>query len=104
MVFVEGHLVDAKVSFWLSSRKGLPDAPPGGEGHDTVVDHMQGGQMAELLAQQKEDGVQIVHVLAEEVPPRHVQSIEPILHNFQNWFYACLLIIEEGRAASKSSH
>jgi hypothetical protein len=28
----------------------LPDAPPGGEGHDPVVDHVQGGQVAELLA------------------------------------------------------
>jgi hypothetical protein len=50
MVFVEGNLVDAKVSFWLSSKKELPDAPPGGEGHDTVVDNVQGGQVAELLA------------------------------------------------------
>jgi hypothetical protein len=39
--------------------KKLPDAPPGSEGHDPVVDDMQGGQMAELLAQQKEDGVQV---------------------------------------------
>ncbi len=45
-----------RVDRWLNL---LPDAPPGSEGHDTVVDNVEGGQVAELLAQQKEDGVQV---------------------------------------------
>jgi len=67
------------LNFFRSSVEKLPDAPPGSEGHDAVVHHMQRREVTELLAQDKEDGVQVVHVLAEEIPPRHVQGIEPIL-------------------------
>jgi hypothetical protein len=44
-----------RVDRWLNflrvvDEKKLPDASLGGEGHDPVVDHVQGGQVAELLA------------------------------------------------------
>ena len=54
------------------------DAGPGGEGHDAVVDDVQGGQVAPLLPQQEEQRVEVVNELGEEVPPsntEHPQSI-----------------------------
>jgi len=56
-----------------------PDPKPGGEGHDAVVDHVEGGQVAELLTEQEEEGVDEVNELGEEIPPSHVGSIQPIL-------------------------
>ena len=44
-----------------------------------MVHDVEGGQVAELLSQQEEDGVQVVHVLAEEVPPGHVKTVKPVL-------------------------
>jgi hypothetical protein len=38
-----------------------------------VVDHVQGGQVGELLPQHEEEGVEEVHKLGDEVPPGHVQ-------------------------------
>ena len=36
---------------------------PRGDGHDAVVDHVEGGQVAELLMEEEEDGVQHVQEL-----------------------------------------
>ena len=44
-----------------------------------MVHHVQGRQVGELLPQHEEDGVQVVDVLAEEVPPRHVQRVVAVL-------------------------
>ena len=54
------------------------DPGPGGEGHDAVVHHVQGGQVAELLPGEEEEGVEEVHELGEEVPPGHVRGVEPV--------------------------
>ena len=73
------HLLYIFQLFWCT-RGPLPDTPPGGEGHDAVVDHVQRRQVAELLPHQKEDGVEVVDVLAEEVPPGHVQGVVTVLN------------------------
>ena len=44
-----------------------------------MVDHVEGGQVAELLTEQEEEGVDEVNEFGEEIPPSHVGSIEPIL-------------------------
>ena len=44
-----------------------------------MVYHVQGGQVTEFLAQDKEEWIQVVNVFTEEVPPGHVQSIVSIL-------------------------
>ena len=59
----------------------LLDPPPGGEGHDTMMNDMKHGEMGELLPQHEEDGVQVIDVLAEEIPPGHIQGCIPILEN-----------------------
>ena len=56
-----------------------PDPKPRGERHDAVVNHVEGGQVAELLPEQEEEGVDEVDEFGEEIPPGHVGSIEPIL-------------------------
>ena len=38
------------------------DPRPGGERHDAVVDHVEGGEVAELLPEQEEDRVEVVDV------------------------------------------
>ena len=38
-------------------------APPALEGHDTVVEHMEEGEMGELLLENKEEGVKHVDKL-----------------------------------------
>jgi len=48
------------------------DPPPGCEGHNSVVYNVQRRQMAELLPENEEEAVEVVDVLAEEVPPGHV--------------------------------
>ena len=55
------------------------DAGPGGEGHDAVVDDVQGGQVAPLLPQQEEQRVEVVNELGEEVPPGHVKRVQPVI-------------------------
>ena len=35
---------------------------------------MEGGQVAKLLPQDEEEGIEEVHKLGQEVPPGHVQS------------------------------
>ena len=47
---------------------------PSSGGHDAVVDHVEGGQVAELLVEEEEDGVQHVQELGEVVPPGRVQG------------------------------
>jgi len=54
----------------------IPDPPPGSEGHDAVVDHVKSGEVVELLPEDKEDGVDVVDELGEEVPPRHVHRVQ----------------------------
>ena len=46
---------------------------PSSGGHDAVVDHVEGGQVAELLVEEEEDGVQHVQELGEVVPPGCIQ-------------------------------
>ena len=48
------------------------DPGPGGERHDAVMDDVKGRQVGELLTAQEEEGVEVVDVLGEEVPPGHV--------------------------------
>ena len=43
-----------------------------------MVHHVQGGQVAELLPGEEEEGVKEVHELGEEVPPGHVRGVEPV--------------------------
>ena len=49
-----------------------PDPKPRREGHDAMVHHVKGRQVGELLTAQEEEGVEVVDVLGEEVPPGHV--------------------------------
>ena len=37
------------------------DPGPGGERHDAVVDHVEGGQVAELLTEEEQEGVKVVN-------------------------------------------
>ena len=46
---------------------------PSSGGHDAVVDHVEGGQVAELLVEEEEDGVKHVQELGEVVPPGCIQ-------------------------------
>ena len=43
---------------------------PGEEGHDAVVNDVQGGHVVDFLSRQKEKCVEELGELAEEVPPR----------------------------------
>ena len=43
-----------------------------------MVHHVQGGQVAELLPGEEEEGVEEVHELGEEVPPGHVRGVKPV--------------------------
>ena len=73
------------------------DPGPGGEGHDAVVDDVQRGQVAPLLPQQEEQRVEVVNELGEEVPPGHVQRVQPVIGVWQvyivNVRYLLILII-----------
>ncbi len=42
-----------------------------------MMDHVEGGQVGELLPQHKEERVEKVHELGDEVPPGHVQCCQP---------------------------
>ncbi len=42
-----------------------------------MMDHVEGGQVGELLPQHKEERVEEVHELGDEVPPGHVQRCQP---------------------------
>ena len=42
-----------------------------------MVHHVQGGQVAELLPGEEEEGVEEVHELGDEVPPGHLQRGQP---------------------------
>ena len=53
-----------------------PDSPPRGERHDAVVDDMEGGEVAVLLPQDEEEGVEVVDPLGEVVPPCHVGGVQ----------------------------
>ena len=57
----------------------LLDPWPGCERHDAMVDHVEHGQVTELLPQQKEQGVKVVNKLGEEIPPSHVQCIHCLI-------------------------
>ena len=51
-----------------------PASPPGLPGHDAVVDHVEGGQVAELLPHQEEERVRQVDDFRKEEPPGHVEG------------------------------
>ena len=67
----------------------LLDSWPGSEGHDTMVDNMESGEVGELLPQQEEERIKIINKLWQEEPPDHVQfilSISRFLKNNEiNW-------------------
>lgn len=52
------------------------NSPPSSEGHDSMVNHVESGEVAVLLPQHEEEGVEVVHVLGEVVPPSHVQGVQ----------------------------
>ena len=45
---------------------------PSKEGHDTMVDYVKGWNVVKLFSRQKEEGVEELCELAEEVPPGSV--------------------------------
>jgi|688.fasta_scaffold1290797_1 hypothetical protein len=57
--------------------KGLLRTQPDEERQATMMDHVQGGEVGELLPQHKEERVEEVHELRDEVPPGHVQGCQP---------------------------
>ena len=59
--------------------KGLLEKYPAGHWHHCVVDHMQGGQLVVLLAENKEEGVHEICELGEEIPPDNAGSCQAIL-------------------------
>lgn len=71
------HHVDSRVqegteATLTSSDK--PRAPPAEEGEGAMVDHMEGGQVGELLTGNKEHRVSQVNKLGEVVPPSEVEG------------------------------
>ena len=44
---------------------------------------MEGGQVGELPPEEEEEGVEVVNVLGEEVPPGHVQRVQPVIGVWQ---------------------
>ena len=44
-----------------------------------MVNHVEGGQVAELLTEQEEEGVDEVDEFGEEIPPGHVRREQPFL-------------------------
>lgn len=57
----------------------LPYSPPGGEWHDAVVNNVEGGEVSPLLSEDKEERVEVVDELGEEIPPGHVRREQPFL-------------------------
>jgi hypothetical protein len=41
-----------------------------------MMDHVEGGEVGELLSQHKEERVEEVHELGDEVPPGYVQRCQ----------------------------
>lgn len=41
-----------------------------------MVNYVESGEVAVLLPQHEEEGVEVVHVLGEVVPPGHVQGVQ----------------------------
>jgi len=50
----------------------VSDAPPSCERHDSMVDHVEGGQVAHFLSQHKKERVEIIDEFREKVPPDKV--------------------------------
>ena len=64
---------------WEGEGWASPDPKPRGERHDAVVNHVEGGQVAELLPEEEQQGVEVVNEFGEEIPPGHVQGVHGIL-------------------------
>ena len=60
---------------------------PRGDGHDAVVDHVEGGQVAELLVEEEEDGVKHVQELGEVVPPGRIQRCHGRVAAITEWYF-----------------
>ena len=56
-----------------------PYTPPSSEWHDAVVNNVESGEVAPLLSQDKEERVEVVDELGEEVPPGHVGGEHAVL-------------------------
>lgn len=51
------------------------DAPPDGDGHDAVVDHVQSGHLVVPLAHHEEEGIEELGELGEVVPPASLSGL-----------------------------
>ena len=59
------------------------DAPPYAHWHHSVVDHMQCGNMSELFAKYKKNGVHEFQIFGHIVPPRDASHLKLRLVFFQ---------------------
>ena len=51
-----------------------PRTPPGEEWQCAVVDHVERGDLVELLPHDKEDCVEEIYKLGEEIPPTKAEN------------------------------